>query len=1157
MDGRSGTAAILAHPCCIKGSGQSTQSLGRTMEELSVGELMALYKRPSVGTQGSSHDQKVAKLVLSATELLQSDLAKAWPEIGGLPVMLAYSSDGTPLRNVSYTLSSFQEQPKESAAKRQRVGKSVVEVLVQNVFLRWFEPNGTCQTRALVQAPLPMTGKNASSLLACALDAITIPRDRGHQGIAISCYVFDGASSNGLMVKRLKQFHLHRAMERKAKDLEEGRVPKMLLLKEWIVSMVCKAHACHNALKWSMGMPKSIVAALKDLWIVLNSIRNSANLLHERLAQWLGERLTFVPEHELPVPSELATMWSALGLKEELVEALAWQWRLVFEQGMMKVSDNHAHDPDILDKVADAFCSVMSVQKFTESRWLTVGKACRGLTMCIILGLDSLVERTLEQISQDHLLNGYKRIHAASLRLFAVACGMSAKVADGVLMQMLDDSRGGLHAGDWQQSAEEDLSWLCSLPPSFWHLLASRVFVGTNEHEVTGREVQDKVLEAAHISMAFMKQELFDLAHGYPWKLGQGNIRDNLLELGSLPDASDPTTHKIQRLVQAKVNMNELEVAVKLLLECPWTTTVTEQQHASVSLLHRHHPDFQLKMLVCRACIHSLRRIMPSQHKEERAVAKLEKKLQALDKDQPGQITGRMMFLKELCEGVHRRAVARGRSRSLAVYQMCMKRAMQEWALKTDRAKGYYEQLAKEYGLDRADRRRQLLQVTLTSLQEARKRQQEKEEANADLPMVLSSCKLSPQALETWQMIFDRLPNGRKQLDVSMTRMLRPPDQLTPAFLQKLKDLPHGEEQESGPRPPWLGPVCHLREAMHPFGLVFNDAAGEPQLSVRVLYCKEQPQEVHCLRLVPSVAMEPDSNAPGPAWVERFLDAFQHVFTFDAGTGAFLTAKDCPHVPIDQVHVLPGLVFRRDRHVCSDNDTVPLREVMQGMPHVATAAGQEQAPRGGVTQQRDTDTQDAIMAQFPGLTAHLLGQTSAGSAEGPYTAGDPEDAVLEPEEVPTDEQLIEEEFAELEVKRAAWHGIEAVRLTHFQAALRAGTDRTTGERVFDKWQGQLRRREVDMEAKLWCDSVGLQSTMGFPLTLGNRAAQTLAVAWAELMEYLFQSHTDGLLASPVTTRQVVAEYREPAEFQEVMNDAAGDLLVHGQRVRAILDRFRG
>ena len=59
---------------------------------------------------------------------------------------------------------------------------------------------------------------------------------------------------------------------------------------------------------------------------------------------------------------------------------------------------------------------------------------------------------------------------------------------------------------------------------------------------------------------------------------------------------------------------------VMLLNEVIWTSTVTEQQHASLALLRRFHPEYLVATLCARALVLQLRKLLP--HDSE-----LEKKL--------------------------------------------------------------------------------------------------------------------------------------------------------------------------------------------------------------------------------------------------------------------------------------------------------------------------------------------------------------------------------------------------------------------------------------------------------------------------------------------------------------------------------------------------
>eukprot|EP00974_Lingulodinium_polyedra_P059781 5761722-Lingulodinium_polyedra.AAC.1 len=60
----------------------------------------------------------------------------------------------------------------------------------------------------------------------------------------------------------------------------------------------------------------------------------------------------------------------------------------------------------------------------------------------------------------------------------------------------------------------------------------------------------------------------------------------------------EATSWKIQQLARkGHCTMSEIIIAVRLMREISWTTTCTEQQHASVSMVRRHHPDYFLPMI--------------------------------------------------------------------------------------------------------------------------------------------------------------------------------------------------------------------------------------------------------------------------------------------------------------------------------------------------------------------------------------------------------------------------------------------------------------------------------------------------------------------------------------------------------------------------------
>eukprot|EP00974_Lingulodinium_polyedra_P112436 10877512-Lingulodinium_polyedra.AAC.1 len=70
-----------------------------------------------------------------------------------------------------------------------------------------------------------------------------------------------------------------------------------------------------------------------------------------------------------------------------------------------------------------------------------------------------------------------------------------------------------------------------------------------------------------------MAEEVFAPATALPWSLGQGDIQHNLETLHQGPPAEEPITWKIQELLRRGTNRQMLEAAVRLLMDCSWSTT--------------------------------------------------------------------------------------------------------------------------------------------------------------------------------------------------------------------------------------------------------------------------------------------------------------------------------------------------------------------------------------------------------------------------------------------------------------------------------------------------------------------------------------------------------------------------------------------------------
>ena len=68
---------------------------------------------------------------------------------------------------------------------------------------------------------------------------------------------------------------------------------RLMELTDWFVATGCSNHDCQNALKWSLAPFLESAEVLKDLYIVVESLRNAFGLLVRHLKHFLAASIAF------------------------------------------------------------------------------------------------------------------------------------------------------------------------------------------------------------------------------------------------------------------------------------------------------------------------------------------------------------------------------------------------------------------------------------------------------------------------------------------------------------------------------------------------------------------------------------------------------------------------------------------------------------------------------------------------------------------------------------------------------------------------------------------------------------------------------------------------------------------------------------------------
>ena len=383
----------------------------------------------------------------------------------GAPILNSKSADGTPI-NVAVRYASVLP----SGARVRRYGRAGEEFLVKNQFLRVHLP-GTTMTRVLLQEPQPLShGKSAAAIFqACKKDWRSL-REMGHRGCAVEHFCYDRC---GLTAhERLwRQWH---AMSAASFGALAAPVPaEVLRLSEFVVFTACAAHDAQSAFRWGMRKWLGDKDLLRDVYVCIESLRRSMDLIHGHLAEWVASRIEFVDELQMDAVDQRRLLWQALDVEMETADVLAEVLQLTFEGGRLRVARSVSARADLVDLIVTALSSVWRFKRWCESRFLTAGVQARTVVAAMLTGIEDLVAfiRADESASK-FFINGFTRLQGP-VKVFFAECAFVSRVSDGVMAELMEDSRVALRYDSLFQCLSEDMLWLAMVPHQTWQHVAS------------------------------------------------------------------------------------------------------------------------------------------------------------------------------------------------------------------------------------------------------------------------------------------------------------------------------------------------------------------------------------------------------------------------------------------------------------------------------------------------------------------------------------------------------------------------------------------------------------------------------------------------------------------------------------------------------------
>ena len=407
----------------------------------------AFLRYARVSTVIGNHEEKE---VYTFAELLKRHLRQKCDtlvtECAHQPLLFCYAADATSL------LCRADASAKLGTAVVMRRGKVLAELLMQRGFFKSISPAGVERVAVLFAEAVPLTkGKSAWHLFSAACAFYPLLRKVGHQGISITHVAADRAVMEPLqrLLHQRSEAYFTQGLGPAAGDCSSW-------LRTWHLRTGCAAHDMQNALKWSLA-PHGNADIIKDLHIVLESMRNSFTLLHAQLPHFLRSHLVAdLPPEDMESAMEF---WQLLGVEADHLEEIAYvnPW---FFDGALHVSSSLADEGDRLERVSGAILYLFRWRRFVDTRFCTIGAAMRSLLASLSVGCHELVNRARqEKDTTDYHLHGFTRLQQPHLEYIVLAT-VCAWVPEGALFLVLEDDRLVRRYDDLNETLMDELT-LC------------------------------------------------------------------------------------------------------------------------------------------------------------------------------------------------------------------------------------------------------------------------------------------------------------------------------------------------------------------------------------------------------------------------------------------------------------------------------------------------------------------------------------------------------------------------------------------------------------------------------------------------------------------------------------------------------------------------
>ena len=812
------------------------------------------------------------------------------------PIQEIFQSDGTPVTTTERTADAWEE------FKVVRRGRQTEEYLIQRLWLNDTHSN-VCP---VFGEPRLMADKTADTHYKGYAEMWPGAREMGARACVHKHFVFDDAVKSAI-AHRIKQNNA--AYEYMLAE-EFPETAALLILWTWITIVNCKAHVFHNALKWAMLIQMTTKSLMRDCWIVLASLRNSFEQLVEDLPDWILARIRYM-DWDAGVCRDT---WETFGLEGAwLLYFLDLQIR--FQDGFLYVAVKFETDGHALQKVKVAILFLWKFRRWTEARWLGMGRCCRQLFSCLFLGLEDLVHGILSRKkSHKYHLSGFNRLNDKIKRMLAVVT-CTSRVSEKPLALLLKDNRLALTLPAVDQAIDTWSKKATDLPEHTLEVLALTAGMSTTE-------LRDGNFHSVETQVAYARHGLLE-ARGLPWSLARGDVVHNLRTLKAGPKPVEEVAGRIWDLMDLGETPESLTPTVYLLAQVPWTTKAVEDPHAVANAIMRANKakgrDTVMPIAVLRQASPLFRR-----NPDELKLERLQGKIDSVRRRQVWKINGRHVFCKALVEvardeGASGNVVAQGFSRRVIQFHGKRWEAMHP----TRRARYRTDAVA----LQQVKREANLKELhSLLEKLRAAKLQFEENALEGRSIDLLDRCRFSEAALCDYDDFFEKSEYKQDFVDERRAKARVP---LRPPLQQELATLDIFKGNAKPPptqRPVWTAWMAYNRDVFTTCVVRFTK--GDECRHFKFAYASQQPLNVAMHKANVVEDYEPLLEADRQE--EQDLTVWTHSFDVDLTQPYYTDAGDFDD--LGDVHILTDVHKRVTGYLATDSDYNTLGEMMAKLP---------------------------------------------------------------------------------------------------------------------------------------------------------------------------------------------------------------------------------